>query len=713
MNANTSQIESDWQQRHQYFETLRAQGQQDEAKKDYKNLMDTAPDRYDLWVNYASFLYNCGQYHEAIAMAEKSIQIQPSAEGYHNLGTSLKDSGRYEEAIEAYKNALKINYDLVQSHNDIAACYQITRQIHYAIDHYQIACGLKPDTLLYWTNLAKARTQASRPREALSALRQARRLHGGAQDEQNDKIWTIYANCFWNSDDFDISGQLLDEVTICMYHPLTRSDKMTKVVQKLFYHQPVIKYLKEIVENQRIEDFENLIVNPALNWPVLAHPVFCGWLEKILIRDLKIEDILTALRAHFLNICVDDDLEKTLWDEHGLSFVSAIANQCFLNEYVYNITAEEQSQLQKLEKKITSQDTPSLYDIAILACYKPLHQLSYAVDLVALKNDKTASLFRIQYEEPMEEARIKEGIETITTIDDKVSQLVKQQYEENPYPRWTDNNTFERAPFQEVMTQIFPYLTADSFKAIDPNQPMRTLIAGCGTGKQVMESESLFGNQDILAVDLSASSLSYAIRKAREKNINNVRFGLADILKLGELGQQFDIIQSTGVLHHMHDPMAGWKVLTGCLKPGGFMLIALYSETARKSIVAARNFVKKQGFESTAEGIRECRNQMRKLPDNHPVKPALAFADFSSLSEVKDLIFHVQEHRFTVPMLKKSLKKLNLKFISFHFPNISIMNHYVSQYPDDPHGLNLDNWHKYEQDNPQTFTGMYQFWCQK
>ena len=163
-------------------------------------------------------------------------------------------------------------------------------------------------------------------------------------------------------------------------------------------------------------------------------------LEKILIRNLTIEDILTALRAHFLDICVDGHLEESLWDEHGLSFVAAIANQCFLNEYVYNATEDEQAQLEKLDRKIRqnleNNETPSLYDIAILASYKPLCDLEYAADLATLKNDKTATLFRIQYEEPAEEAGIKDTIAPITSIDNKISQLVKQQYEENPYPRW-------------------------------------------------------------------------------------------------------------------------------------------------------------------------------------------------------------------------------------------------------------------------------------
>ena len=50
----------------------------------------------------------------------------------------------------------------------------------------------------------------------------------------------------------------------------------------------------------------------------------------------------------------------------------------------------------------------------------------------------------------------------------------------------------------------------------------------------------------------------------------------ADILDFKDkLNKQFDIIESIGVLHHMDNPMAGWKILTDCLKPGGLMKIGL------------------------------------------------------------------------------------------------------------------------------------------
>ena len=85
--------------------------------------------------------------------------------------------------------------------------------------------------------------------------------------------------------------------------------------------------------------------------------------------------------------------------------------------------------------------------------------------------------------------------------------------------------------------------------------------------------------------------------------------------------------------------------------------------------------------------------------------------DFFSLSELRDLLFHVQEHRFTIPQIKDCLSKLDLKFCGFETNEIVWDFKLKNTGIDDPY--NLDKWHLYEKANPHSFYGMYQFWCQK
>jgi 2-polyprenyl-3-methyl-5-hydroxy-6-metoxy-1,4-benzoquinol methylase len=143
------------------------------------------------------------------------------------------------------------------------------------------------------------------------------------------------------------------------------------------------------------------------------------------------------------------------------------------------------------------------------------------------------------------------------------------------------------------------------------------------------------------------SSLSYAKRKTEELGIKNIDYMQADILDLGKLDRQFDIVESAGVLHHMDNPAAGWKVLTDCLKPGGLMKIGLYSELARQHIVKIRKEISNACIGSNAEEMKSFRDTiMRSEKDHH--ERILVYSDFYSLSELKDLLFHIQEHRFTI-----------------------------------------------------------------
>ena len=75
---------------------------------------------------------------------------------------------------------------------------------------------------------------------------------------------------------------------------------------------------------------------------------------------------------------------------------------------------------------------------------------------------------------------------------------------------------------------------------------------------QAVEAAFQFHHREILAIDLSLASLSYAKRKTEELGIESVKYMQADILDLHKLDRQFDLIECAGVLHHMENPVAGW-----------------------------------------------------------------------------------------------------------------------------------------------------------
>ena len=161
----------------------------------------------------------------------------------------------------------------------------------------------------------------------------------------------------------------------------------------------------------------------------------------------------------------------------------------------------------------------------------------------------------------------------------------------------------------------------------------------------------------------------------------------------------------------MADPLAAWSVLAKLVKPGGFMRIGLYSERGRRAIVHAREFIARHGFEPTPSGIRRCRAAMLAATGDELLAAVMRNEDFYSLSGCRDLLFHVQEHRFRLPQIAAMIERLGLRFLGFEFPDSGITAaRYRARFPGDPGLADLRNWDRYEEENPGAFARMYQFW---
>ena len=140
------------------------------------------------------------------------------------------------------------------------------------------------------------------------------------------------------------------------------------------------------------------------------------------------------------------------------------------------------------------------------------------------------------------------------------------------------------------------------------------------------------------------------------------------------------------------------------------MKIGLYSELARQHIGKIRKEISNACIGSNDEEMKSFRDTiMRSEKDHH--KLIMKSPDFYSLSTLRDLLFYVQEHRFTIPQIADYLDQLGLKFSGFE--DFRIVSHFQKTNTNKNDPYDLDKWQSYEQVNPRSFGGMYQFWCQK
>ena len=415
-------------------------------------------------------------------------------------------------------------------------------------------------------------------------------------------------------------------------------------------------------------------------------------LQSELVRDFETELFLIAVRRELL--AARSSEPPAAIDDNVFGFACALAQQCFLNEYVFDLSDDERGLVARLQDRVTQAGAAcSSADLAVLGCYVPLHTLPDAARLVGQSwPELLDSVLTLQMRQPLAEAADVPTIPALTAIEDRTSQQVRQQYEQNPYPRWI-------IPLPARPTTLEAHLH-DSF-GITGAGGGDILIAGCGTGEQSVNSAQTFPQSKVLAVDISRTSLAYARRKTRELGVRNIEYAQADILKLGAIDRRFDLIESVGVLHHMADPEAGWRVLVGLLRPGGVMRIALYSETGRKTLEQPRALIAERNYGPTADDIRLWRRELIQ-------RGATPYsADFFSISSCRDLCFHVMEHRFTLPRIKRFLEANALKVLGLE-TSVETQQGFLREHPGAL--TDLDRWDAFERAHPQTFSSMYYLW---
>lgn len=297
--------------------------------------------------------------------------------------------------------------------------------------------------------------------------------------------------------------------------------------------------------------------------------------------------------------------------------------------------------------------------------------------------------------------------ETTPPVPDAGSDVVRQQYEENPYPRWSA----PPAPQPRAMRSVIDGLPGIDARRLSVS-PLTVLVAGCGTGFEPIELARMDPTLTITAMDLSRASIRYAEAKASELEVEGVTFMQGDLLNVRTLKRTFDVITSTGVLHHMERPEAGLAALVSVLAPGGVMRLALYSERARALVKLAHEEIAAQGLTPSPDHIRTFRNHVLALPADAPLGALRDSDDFYSISGCRDLLFHAREHRYTPLQLGELVAGAGLRLVGFE-ATPEARTRFVEAFGAGAYTLDLALWDRLEQDYPTLFAGMYHLWAQR
>ncbi len=182
-----------------------------------------------------------------------------------------------------------------------------------------------------------------------------------------------------------------------------------------------------------------------------------------------------------------------------------------------------------------------------------------------------------------------------------------------------------------------------------PKQNLDVLVAGCGTMQAAVLA---FNNPDctFTGIDFSQTSIAHEERLRQRHNLTNLTLQKMDLRDAAKLGRSFDLIVSTGVLHHLPDPNEGLRALASVLEPlHGVMCLMVYGRMARVGVYALQDAFRRIGVPQTTDGIKFVRATIQRLPPRHPARWYFDTSpEMNSDAAIVDTFLHPQDTAYSV-----------------------------------------------------------------
>lgn len=215
-----------------------------------------------------------------------------------------------------------------------------------------------------------------------------------------------------------------------------------------------------------------------------------------------------------------------------------------------------------------------------------------------------------------------------------------------------------------------------------PNREYRPdldiLIAGCGTFQAALIA---FMNRaaKVVAIDVSSSALSHEQYLKDKHGLHNLELRLLPIEEVSALGGDFDLIVSSGVLHHMADPLAGLRALGECLRRDGALGVMLYAKYGRFGVELLESVFRDLGFAQDEVSVELVKEAIALLPADHPVRNYFKRGrDLLDDGALVDTFLHSRQRSYTVAECLDLVSAAGLAFQGwFHktpyYPNDLLM----------------------------------------
>ena len=221
------------------------------------------------------------------------------------------------------------------------------------------------------------------------------------------------------------------------------------------------------------------------------------------------------------------------------------------------------------------------------------------------------------------------------------------------------SSQYERWVYPEPILDLHIWLE-DNWQWADPSHSHRLfwpdretvtdldiLVAGCGTSQAAILAYTN-PTARVTGIDVSQPSLDHHRRLKNSHALENLDLHVLPIEDVAMLDRDFDLVISTGVLHHLADPVAGLAALAACLRVDGVASLMLYARYGRIGVEMLQDLFREFGLEQDESSVQMVKEAIATLPADHPVQSYLAIApDLQFDAGLVDTFLHGRDRSYT------------------------------------------------------------------
>ncbi|HKG62383.1 MAG TPA: class I SAM-dependent methyltransferase [Pyrinomonadaceae bacterium] len=246
-----------------------------------------------------------------------------------------------------------------------------------------------------------------------------------------------------------------------------------------------------------------------------------------------------------------------------------------------------------------------------------------------------------------------------------VADPVGEFYTNHPYPPPLENLDRAREMWEDQNVHRAEYHLFWPHK--EYRADFDVLIAGCGTW-QAAKFALCHPGARVTAIDISPTSLNHTEALKQKYDLSNLETRQLPIESVSELDHRFDLVISTGVLHHLVDPDAGLRALKSVLTDDGVMYLMLYAQYGRTGVYMLQDYCRRLSVGTSPQEINDLTRALGVLSQHHPLVLMMRGSrDGLDANALIDAVLNPRDRAYSVPQLFEFIERNELKFARWYW----------------------------------------------